>query len=92
MLLNYNLKELNDIKSENDGSDELCWCDLMERWLFEEGLSSYPASWDGLYSLLVDAGALDTAKLLRIAVTQAILPPPPPSAKAESSTEQQSEF
>ena len=89
ILLNYSMKELNNIKREHDGSDELCWCDIMEGWLLDgRGTSSYPASWDGLHSLLVDAEAFDTAKLLRVAVTHAVLPSPPPTLKNETSTKQ----
>ena len=88
--LDYTTEKLDSIECEHDGSDELCWCDIMEAWLLDGGTASYPASWDGLHRLLVDAGALDTAKLLRVAVTQAVLPPPPPaSSKDANSTEQQ---
>ena len=56
----------------------------MEKWLLDEDTSSYPVSWDGLYSLLVDSGDNSTAKFLKLAVTQAIPP------QAESSTTQNS--
>ena len=90
--LSYNVKELEDIRREHEGSDEMCWFDVMETWLLEGGTSSYPACWEGLYNLLVDSGALCTAKVLRIAVTQAIHPHLPPSAKAERSPNQQSKL
>lgn len=95
MQLNYSLKELEDIKHEQEG-DELCWCYLMETWLFDGGSTLYPATWDGLYHLLLDSEAISIAKLLRTAVTRAVWPlpspPPPPNAKAESPTKDHSEF
>ena len=88
--LNYNQRELEKIKHDHDGSDEFCWWDVMEKWLLDEGTSSYPANWDGLYSLLVESGDPYTAKLLRLVVTQAIHPHPSPTSKAEKCTKQQS--
>lgn len=75
-LLNYSMKELEDIKREHDDSDELCWCDIMEAWVIKESSEFYPVNWDGLHKLLVDAGAFDAAKLLRVAVTHAVVPSP----------------
>ncbi len=87
MLLNYSMEELSTIQCEQNGIDELCWCCLMEKWLLGKGCPSYQATWEGLYSLLADAEALDTAKLLKKAVIQAIHPPSTTEAR-ESSTEQ----
>ena len=71
MLLKYSLTELEDIKREQKGSDELCWISLMEKWLLDGGSSSYPATWEGLCHLLVDSESPNIAKLLRRVVTQA---------------------
>ena len=78
MLLN---RRNEDIYNENGGSNELCWCHLMEEWLYSEENLSYPASWEGLYSLLEDAEASTAANLLKNAIICAIHPPP--KAKVE---------
>lgn len=84
MLLNRNMAEFKDIQQQQEGDDELCWCDVMEKWLLGNGSSTYPATWEGLHSLLLDAQADDAAKLLKKAVCNAIHPPkttpvPPPT-------------
>ncbi len=85
MLLKYSLTELEDVKREQEGSDELCWISVMEKWMLDGGSSSYPATWEGLYRLLVDSESPDIAKLLRRAVTQAIHPPTPLESTATTS-------
>ncbi len=72
MLLNYSMAQLEAIKHEHDGIDEVCWCYLMEKWLLAKGSLSYPASWEGLYNLLNECEAPDTARLLKTAIIQAI--------------------
>ncbi len=52
-LLDYTNTELDDMEREQKGNTELCWCLLMEKWLFTIGCQSYPANLDGLYSLLL---------------------------------------
>ncbi len=81
------MAEFEAIKQAQEGDDELCWCYLMEKWLLAKGSLSYPASWEGLHSLLVDAQAVDAAKLLKKAVCQAIHPPTPTpdSSKVDNS-------
>ena len=78
MLLNYTDEQLSDIESKNNGNDTQCWNYLMEKWLLSKGTPSYPASWEGLYQMLVDAEAPDIAKLLWNAVSHAVPPPPAP--------------
>ena len=82
MLLNYSMVDLRAIKGMYEGNSELCWCHLMEEWLFR-GFPAYPASWEGLHSLLVDSEAHQAAKLLKHAVIHAIHPPTPPHATEE---------
>ncbi len=90
MLLDYTMEKLDEVKHKQDGKDELCWCSLMEKWLLTKGTPSYPASWEGLCHLLVDAEASHIAKLLWKAVVHAI-PPPSPNA-TNSSTKKPSKI
>ena len=71
ILLDKNIHDLKDIEREQK-EDEMCWCSLMEEWIISGGCSSYPVTWEGLYSLLVDVESLNIAKLLKRAVIKAI--------------------
>ena len=79
--LKYTEEELDAIKQEHD-THELCWSSVMEKW-YTSGSLSYPASWDSLYSILVNIDESDIAKRLKRAVTRAI--PPPSTFKVKNS-------
>ena len=74
--LGYSTADLKTIEDDQGGNDQLCWCYLMEKWLCSnqqaQKTPSYPVSWKGLHSMLIDAEASDVAKCLRVAVTRAI--------------------
>lgn len=71
-LLEISAEKLAAIKREHL-CPEICWSSLMEGWLLSDGTPTYPTSWEGLYSLLVGAGATDTARRLVTAVSRAVL-------------------
>ena len=49
-----------------DGSR--CWLEVMKRWLNAGGCGDYPATWEGLYRLLMDVGYKKVAKELKTAL------------------------
>ena len=44
-----------------------CWLEVMEHWLNKEGTDDYPAMWEGLHTLLKDAGHPKVAHTLEAA-------------------------
>ena len=44
----------------------------MEHWLSQDGSRDYPATWEGLYTLLNDVGFGTVAEKLKTAVTRQI--------------------
>lgn len=86
MTLKKSMKELDKIKQEHDGINELCWCNLMENWMLDNDSSSYPCTWLGLYNLLKDSEIpISTLTRLKKAVTHAIFTPSPDSSFAQTS-------
>ena len=74
MMLGYKIDELQRIKSDLGGKNELCWCSLMEKWLLRKVVSSYPASWEGLCRLMEESEiSVTTLQLLRKAVARAVV-------------------
>ena len=53
-----------------DGSR--CWLEVMKCWLNSGGYGDYPATWEGLYRLLMDMGYKKVAKELRTALTSSL--------------------
>lgn len=87
MTMKKSMKELEEIKNEYDGLNELCWLHLMENWILEDNKSSrYSCTWEGLYNLLKDSQIpKSTLKRLKKAVTHAECQPLPESSLAQSS-------
>ena len=67
MLLGMDLDELRAWKSE---SASWCWNKVMKQWLSQGGTQDYPATWEGLYSLLKVTGFSDIAQQLEKAVVR----------------------
>lgn len=45
-----------------------CWCRVITDWLDNDGTANYPASWQGLFTLLRDIGKYGVAKELESAL------------------------
>ena len=69
------MASLDAVKRER-GIDELCWWSIMEEWLVSGGSSLYPATWEGLHRLLLDAEVplSDLAAFKKAVIGQVIQP------------------
>ena len=50
-----------------------CWLEIMTYWL--NGGSSYPVTWEGVYSLLTDVGYSEIVRELKEAITLPVTQP-----------------
>ena len=67
-LLDQSLDQLNHWDSKHRGNSLNIWKEMMDHWLTAEGTEDYPATWEGLYSLLDDLDLPSIAAELRHAV------------------------
>lgn len=73
--LKYSKSQLDAIGRDCNGNKRVCWCYLMEMWLYAEvPHNSYPTTWEGLCKLLADADCINTVKLLKIVLHRAEKP------------------
>ena len=68
MILGVGLNQLDAWDAQYRGDARKCWNKVMEHWLAEGGSQDYPATWEGLYTLLNDLGFAKVSKLMRKAV------------------------
>ena len=54
LLLGIGFNELDAWKIQYQGDATICWNKVMDDWLTRGGSHDYPATWEGLYSLLND--------------------------------------
>ena len=54
LLLGFELNQLKMWDSEYRGNAKKCWNEVMNQWLTQGGSRDYPATWEGLYTLLSD--------------------------------------
>lgn len=73
-LLDLTPNQLAVLKQESSGNIALCWKKVMEHWLSGGGKGDYPATWEGLYSLLEDVQCSGVANKLKKAVTRSHVP------------------
>ena len=62
---------LVSIKRHLQGDAEICWQEVMQKWLDGQGQEKYQTSWEGLYSLLNDIECSQVAKELKDAIAKA---------------------
>lgn len=68
LLLGVGLNQLDAWELQYRGDASKCWNKVMDRWLASGGTRDYPATWEGLYTLLNDTGFVKVAKELNDAV------------------------
>ena len=70
LLLGLKLKQLDAWDAQYRGDVRMCWNKVMEHWLTEGGSRDYPATWEGLYTLLKDLNFTKVAEILKRAVNE----------------------
>ena len=78
-LLGKGPNQLEELEDQYRGKASRCWCALMDDWLSDGGTSDYPATWEGLVSILEDIQCGQVAKELKIALASATSAAPPTS-------------
>ena len=73
-LLGISRNQLKAWDRENRGDVTMCWEDVMEHWLSGGGTHDYPATWEGLYTLLRDCNFSTVAADLQMAVSECHAP------------------
>ncbi len=68
--LGYNAGWLQSCKTQHLGDSKLIWKEVMQCWLTDDGTHKYPATWEGLYSLLDDLQLGQISAQLRKAVSK----------------------
>ena len=72
MCLELTVNQLDGWESEYRGAVSRCWNKVMEHWLDEGGVTEdYPATWEGLYTLLEDVQCTQVAEELKNALESA---------------------
>ncbi len=66
--LNMTLNDLEALEREHRGNARDIWNRVMDHWLAGRGGCDYPASWEGLYTLLRDLDLSEVANELEKAV------------------------
>ena len=66
-LLDFKFNQLRGLEQQYRGVGDDCWDHVMQHWM-DGGSKSYPPTWQGLYSLLKDAGFAAVANELEEAV------------------------
>ena len=74
MLLGFKLNQLDAWDTEYLKNASRCWNRVMDQWLTQGGSHDYPATWEGLYTLLRDTGFASTARKLKNAVVSHFTP------------------
>ena len=70
MLLGLNLSQLNSWNVQYQADASKCWNTVIDQWLSQGGTRDYPATWEGLYTLLRDTGYTKVAQKLKNAVVK----------------------
>ena len=70
MLLGLDLNQLDGWEAEYRGNASRCWNRVMNQWLTQGGSHDYPATWEGLYTLLRDTEFPNIATKLKNAVVR----------------------
>ena len=66
-LLDLEFSQLRGLEQQYRGVTDDCWDHVMQHWI-DNGSKSYPATWQGLYSLLDDTKFTAVAAELQNAV------------------------
>ena len=69
LLLNVTLNDLEALEQEHRGNAKNIWNRVMDHWLAGKGGYDYPASWEGLYTLLKDLDFSEVSDELEKAVS-----------------------
>ena len=69
IFLGFELNQLDVWKQESLGNLTTCWLRVMEEWLTKGSTQDYPATWEGLYTLLKDCDHSEVANELEKSVT-----------------------
>ena len=72
MLLGIDINELDSWEHQLQSSSS-CWNKVIDHWLAGGGTAEYPATWEGLYTLLEDAECSQAAKDMEAAVKAATI-------------------
>ena len=64
------LAQLKALERQYRDNANRCWLEVMEQWLSGGGTGAYPATWEGLCSLLRDCGYAEVAASLCKALSQ----------------------
>ncbi len=68
--LGMTLNDLEALEREHRGNAKDIWNKVMDHWLAGGSGHDYPASWEGLYTLLNDLELSEVAKRLQKAVNR----------------------
>lgn len=68
LILGIKRKQLDAWDAQYRGDASKCWNRVMEHWLDKGGSRDYPATWEGLITLLNDLGFEQLAKTLKCAI------------------------
>ena len=68
LLLGFEFNQLKMWDTEYRGNSKKCWNEVMNQWLVQGGSRDYPATWEGLYTLLRDTGFANTVGKLKNAI------------------------
>ena len=71
LTLGLKLNQLDAWKTQYQGDAAICWNKVMEDWLTRGGSCGYPATWEGLYSLLDDLGFVNISRKMQRAAAVA---------------------
>ena len=70
MLLGLSLNQLDAWDAEYRGNANKCWNRVIDQWLTRGGSHDYPATWEGVYTLLKDTGFKKIARKLKSAIVR----------------------
>ena len=73
-MIDMEFNELESYEKKAQLSSEECFQKVMNKWMEGQGKSSYPVGWNGLCTLLSDAGASQVAEELKEVLEKAHKP------------------
>lgn len=74
ILLGLTMNQLEAWDDQHRGNASICWNKVMEYWLAGDDVDDYPATWEGLYTLLNDCTFSEVAADLKRIVSGCCMP------------------